>query len=149
MRHRGGARRSLLVGCSERPCRRRVERALTWLLRPALTGRKATAIVVGTMKQQNVHAIVVGIIALTVAPAIWAQDNSRYDIEELKRGQREIKRQLQEIKRQQEEIKTLLQARPAAPSGPNVEDRIFDIGDNPVKGASTAKLTLVEFTDYQ
>ena len=109
----------------------------------------ATAIVVGTMKQKKVHAIAATLIALVIAPALWAQDGSRYDIEELKRGQREIKRQLQEIRRQQQEIKTLLQARPAAPSGPNVKDRIFDIGDNPVKGASTSKLTLVEFTDYQ
>jgi protein-disulfide isomerase len=102
------------------------------------------------MKQLNVHLIVAAaLIASTVAPAIWAQDISRYEIEELKRGQQEIKRQLQEIKRQQEEIKNLLQARPAAPSGPTVKDRVFDIGDNPVKGASTAKLTLVEFTDYQ
>ena len=102
------------------------------------------------MKQHNVHAIVAAaILAFTVVPAAKAQDNFRYDIEELKRGQQEIKRQLQEIKRQQQEIKSLLQARPAAPSGPSVKDKVFDLGDNPVKGASTAKLTLVEFTDYQ
>ena len=30
-----------------------------------------------------------------------------------------------------------------------VEDVVFALGANPVKGASSAKLTLVEFSDYQ
>ena len=98
------------------------------------------------MKQHNAHAIVAAaILAFTVVPAARAQDSTasfRYDLEQLKQGQREIKQQLQEIKR-------LLQTRAAVPSGPNVKDKVFDLGDNPVKGASTAKLTLVEFTDYQ
>ena len=67
------------------------------------------------------------------------------DMEALKQGQEEIKKQL-------EELKKLVQQRPAAaarPSGPNVKGKVFNLGDNPVKGAQTAKLTLVEFTDYQ
>ena len=66
------------------------------------------------------------------------------DIEALKQGQQEIQKQLAEIKK-------LLQARPAAaaPRGPNVAGKIFNLGDNPVKGEQTARLTLVEFTDYQ
>ena len=68
----------------------------------------------------------------------------RNEIEALQQGQEQIKKELAEIKR-------LLQARPAAPApaGPNVKDKTFDIGDNPVLGEQTAKLTLVEFTDYQ
>ena len=55
-----------------------------------------------------------------------------------------------QILKQLEEIKKLVQARPAAgPSGPNVKDVVFDLGANPTKGSATAKLTLVEFTDYQ
>ena len=88
------------------------------------------------------------ILALTLAPVVAAQESDRElreEIEQLKQGQKNINKQL-------EDIKKLLQARPAAPAapaGPNVVDKIFDLGSNPVKGASTAKLTLVEFTDYQ
>ena len=67
------------------------------------------------------------------------------EIEALKQGQQEILKQL-------EEIKKAIQARPAAaaaPSGPNVKDVVFSLGTSPVKGAATAKLTLMEFTDYQ
>ena len=39
----------------------------------------------------------------------------------------------------------------SAPSaqGQRVRDQVFDLGDNPVLGASTARLTLVEFSDFQ
>jgi len=67
----------------------------------------------------------------------------RKEIEALQEGQKEIKKELAEIKQ-------LLRAqRKAAPAGPNVKDKVFDVGDNPVRGEQTAKLTLVEFTDYQ
>ncbi len=81
------------------------------------------------------------------APA-FAQDangNLQKEIEALKSGQQEILKQLDEIKK-------AIQARPAAaaaPSGPNVKDVVFSLGTNPVKGSPTAKLTLLEFTDYQ
>lgn len=79
-------------------------------------------------------------------PAAFAQQAEqelRDEIEALKQGQEQIRKDLQEIKQ-------LLQGqRRPAPAGPNVKDKVFDIGDNPVKGEHTAKLTLVEFTDYQ
>ena len=59
---------------------------------------------------------------------------------------------LDRIRNELQEIKKLIQARPAAPpppSGPNVKGKVFDLGANPTKGERTAKLTLVEFTDYQ
>jgi protein-disulfide isomerase len=78
--------------------------------------------------------------------SIQRQIELKNEIEELKKGQAEIQKQL-------EELKKLVQSRPAAaparPSGPNVAGKTFDLGSNPVKGESKAKLTLVEFTDYQ
>ena len=78
--------------------------------------------------------------------AIQRQIELKQEIEELKKGQADIRNQLQEI------IK-LLQTRPAAqaaaPAGPNVQNVVFDLADNPTKGEDTAKLTMVEFTDYQ
>ena len=92
----------------------------------------------------------------------------RRELEELRRGQEEIQRSIElmrevealkkgqeEIRNELAEIKRLLQSRPAAaaaapsPANVRVRDVVFDLGRNPVKGAPTAKLTLVEFTDYQ
>ncbi|MGE5716816.1 MAG: hypothetical protein ACM369_09230 [Acidobacteriota bacterium] len=78
------------------------------------------------------------------APVALAQqqtsiDDLKKDIETLKEGQKAIQKDMQEIK-------TLLQkGQPAAPS--QVVD--LDLGNSPVKGERTAKLTLVEFSDYQ
>ena len=65
------------------------------------------------------------------------------EIKVLQQGQEQIKKELAEIKR------LLSTQRKAAPAGPDVKDKVFDLGDNPVKGEQTARLTLVEFTDYQ
>src|SRR5262245_17593686 len=86
-------------------------------------------------------------VVMLVAPVLAkdeGKDDVKSQIEALKQGQQEILKQLDEIKK-------LIQARPAAaaPSGPNVKDMVFNLGANPVKGESTAKITLVEFTDYQ
>lgn len=89
-----------------------------------------------------------GCLVLALVPAVQAQTNDQLqqEIEALKKGQDQIRKDLAEIKR-------LVEARPAAaaarPSGPAVEGKVFNLGDNPVRGASTASLTLVEFTDYQ
>jgi protein-disulfide isomerase len=86
-------------------------------------------------------------LALLLPATAHAQATIEQDIEALKKGQQEIQKQL-------EDIKKLLQARPAAaaPAAPpavNVKDVVFDIGDNLVQGSGTAKVTIVEFTDYQ
>ena len=87
------------------------------------------------------------LLALPLASAVCAQTSEelKQEIEALKQGQQNIQKELQEIKK-------LLQQRPAArprPAAPDVAGKVFDIGSNPVKGAPRAKLTLVEFTDYQ
>ena len=77
------------------------------------------------------------------ASAQESKDDLKKEIDALKAGQQEILKQLDEIKK-------LVQARQApAPSGPNVKDVVFNLGANPTKGPASAKLTLVEFTDYQ
>lgn len=88
------------------------------------------------------------LLALPLAGAALAQTADKglkQEIEALKKGQQEIQKELQEIKK-------LIQARPAAPpppSGPNVKGKVFDLRENPVRGESSAQLTLIEFTDYQ
>ncbi len=87
-----------------------------------------------------------GLLALATAPATEARVSKKelqQEIDALKQGQEQIRKDLQDIK------KLLQQKSAPAPSGPNVKGKVFDIGANPVKGLPTAKLTLIEFLDYQ
>lgn len=66
------------------------------------------------------------------------------EIEALRTGQQAIQTDIQEIKK-------LLAARPAAPAaGPDKAlDAIINVAGEPFKGKKDAKLTLVEFSEYQ
>ncbi len=66
------------------------------------------------------------------------------EIEALKEGQKAIQKELQEIK-------SLLRARqaPAPAPAPPPREIVLDLAGSPFKGDENAKLTLVEFTDYQ
>ena len=65
------------------------------------------------------------------------------DVEALKEGQKAIQKDLQDIKN------LLLRARPsAAPAGPP-QEAVVSLEGAPVKGDKNAKVTLVDFTDYQ
>jgi protein-disulfide isomerase len=77
------------------------------------------------------------------APLALAQqqptDDLKKDIETLKEGMKAIQKDIQEIK-------ALLQkAQPAQPP----QNVVLELGKSPFKGERTAKLTLVEFSDYQ
>ena len=64
------------------------------------------------------------------------------EIEALKEGQKAIQKELQEIK-------SLLRARQVPAPAPPPREFVLDLGGSPFKGDENAKLTLVEFTDYQ
>ena len=65
----------------------------------------------------------------------------RTEIEALKEGQTAIRKELQEIK-------NLLRARPAAaPAEP--QNIVLSVADAPFKGEKSAKLTLIDFSDFQ
>ena len=66
--------------------------------------------------------------------------NLRKEVDALKEGQKAIRGDLQEIK-------NLLRAAPTA-AGPAAE-AVVSVDGAPFKGNKNAKLTLVEFTDYQ
>ncbi len=61
------------------------------------------------------------------------------EIDVLKEGQKAIQKDIQEIKNQ-------LSARQAPPE---FKEAVIDLDDDPFKGDKNAKLTLVEFSDYQ
>ena len=78
-------------------------------------------------------------LASSATPQELSTDELRKDIQALQESLKAIQKDLQEIKG--------MLARQAPPaSGIGV---VIDIGNNPVKGERTAKLTVVEFSDYQ
>jgi len=93
------------------------------------------------------------VLAVVIALTLWdtrpglAQAPSeelkglKKEMQSLKEGQAAIQKDLQEIK-------NLLRARPAAaPAEP--QNIVFSVKDAPFKGEKTAKLTLIDFSDYQ
>ena len=86
----------------------------------------------------------VALASLLSAPLASAQqmpttDTLKKDIDALREDIRALRKDIQDIK-------ALLQSRPAAVPPQNV---VLDLGKNAFKGERTAKLTLVEFSDYQ
>jgi len=81
-------------------------------------------------------------VTLTAAPLQAQQpstDDLRQEIHALTQTVKEMQKDLQEIKA------LLLSRGPAAPS----HNVVLDLANKPSKGGATAKLTLVEFSDYQ
>lgn len=95
----------------------------------------------------NIAAAAILAALVMASPGVAQDSDLRDEIEALKKGQEDIQKQLAEVME-------LLKERPAAAApparrGPKVEGQVFKLGANPVQGESTAKLTLIEFSDYQ
>jgi Tfp pilus assembly protein PilN len=98
-----------------------------------------------TMKQRLTSLAVALALPFALAAPAMAQssdDNVRQDLDALKQGQKQIQQDLAELKK-------LLQQRQAPAAGPNVAGKVFNLAANPVKGMPSARLTLIEFMDYQ
>ena len=90
--------------------------------------------------------IMAGLLATSSAFGQSSDDvtSIKKDIEALKEGQQAIQKDLQEIKK-------LLAARPAA-GAPGIDqamNAIINVDGEPTKGDKNARLTLVEFSEYQ
>ena len=83
------------------------------------------------------------VLGFVMAGPVGAQQSSTDD---LKKDIQELREALKAIQKDLQEIKGML-ARPVGPASP--VGAVIDLATNPVKGESTAKLTLVEFSDYQ
>jgi protein-disulfide isomerase len=84
-------------------------------------------------------------LALIRAPASLAQEQPT---DELKKEIEALRDDVRALRTEVQEIKTILQSRPAVPSPPP-QNVILDLGANPFRGDLKARLTLVEFSDYQ
>jgi protein-disulfide isomerase len=98
------------------------------------------------MKKISALIFIVVSILFIIQPSAFSQSSQelkaiRDDIKALKEGQANIQKELQEIK-------ALLKARPAAAPG-EPQNVVLNIDKAPFKGDKNAKLTLIEFSDYQ
>jgi len=82
-------------------------------------------------------------LCLLAAPLAVAQQTSTDD---LKKEIDSLRTMLQGIQKDLQELKGMLARQAPPPSGIGA---VIDYGNAPVKGERTAKLTLVEFSDYQ
>jgi hypothetical protein len=96
------------------------------------------------MKRRK-SSLSVGLIltCLLSARVAWPQQPTT---EDLKKEIDAVREGLRAIQKDIQEIKALLQS--ALPPAPP-QNVILDLGKNAFKGERTAKLTLVEFSDYQ
>ena len=89
------------------------------------------------------------LVILLGGPAGLAQDTSGEDLQDLRQEIETLKEGQQAIQKALQEIKSLLSTRQAPAPAPPPLDVLLDIGGSPFKGNRNAKLTLIEFTDYQ
>ena len=99
------------------------------------------------MKLKGVATVCgLALVGLLTAGACFSQSNDdlKKDIQALKEGQQAIQKDLQEIKK-------LIAARPAAQQAPQEQamNAIISVDGEPFKGDKNAKLTLVEFSEFQ
>ena len=96
------------------------------------------------MKNRN-SILWVGLILALFLPAPFARAQQT-SIDDLKKEIQTLNETVKGMQKDLQEIKSLLKSREPAPPLQNV---ILELGDNPSQGERTAKLTLVEFSDYQ
>ena len=99
------------------------------------------------------HAVMAVLTAVSIA--VWAQiglAQSSPEMESLKKEIDGLKQGMGAIQKDLQEIKGLLRARPTAAAGPPAppaEAMIVTTDGSPFKGKKDARVTIVDFTDYQ
>ena len=92
-------------------------------------------------------------VALALLLACCACGGNPADVEEIKKGQKEILDRLASLEKSVQEVKKTAAAAPAqAPARPQIDPaKVYNIplSNSPVRGPTDAKVTVVEFADYQ
>jgi protein-disulfide isomerase len=84
--------------------------------------------------------LAVGLLVGLAAPAGWAQGPDELRL---------LRQELEAIRRELEEIKGLLRGRAAGGPAPEPREVVIRVEGAPAKGDPAARVTLVEFSDYQ
>ena len=95
----------------------------------------------------RVAGVVAGAVLLVLAVAPTAPAQSP-EITTLQSDLATLARQLEGVQRELQELKSLLRDRAGAPAN-EFRSMALGVGDGPFKGAADARVTLIEFTDYQ
>jgi protein-disulfide isomerase len=97
--------------------------------------------------RRSVIGIALGaaLLVLAAAPAVPAQSP---EIAILQGEVAALKKQLEGVGRELQELRSLLRERTGAPAN-EFRGMALGVGDGPFKGAADARVTLIEFTDYQ
>jgi len=88
----------------------------------------------------------VGPLFLVVLSASPSQAQQQSSTDDLRSEIKALTQTVNEMQKDLQEIKALLLSR--APAGPQ-QNVVLDISNNPSKGEATAKVTLIEFSDFQ
>lgn len=97
------------------------------------------------MRRKPVVTTVLGLATLA------ACGGGRQDLEELKKGQKDILAKLDTLEKSVQQVKTAAAAQ-APPARPAMDpNKVYDIplASSPVRGPRTAKVSIVEFSDFQ
>lgn len=86
------------------------------------------------------------LVFLLFAPPSMSQQTSN---EELSKQIKELNRSMKAMQKDLQEIKALLQGRAQAQPAPPPRKILLDLEGRPGRGENTAKLTMVEFSDYE
>ena len=95
------------------------------------------------MQRRPVVPALIGLATLSACGA------SPGDVEEIKKGQKDILAKLDNVEKAVQKVQA---AAPAQPPRPQTDpNKVYDIpiGGSPVKGPKTAKVSIVEFSDFQ
>src|SRR5262249_41258026 len=92
-------------------------------------------------------------VTLALLVACCACGGKRGDVEDIKKGQKEILDRLAALEKSVQDVKKTAAAGPAAaPARPQIDPaKVYNVplSNSPVRGPSDAKVTVVEFADYQ
>jgi protein-disulfide isomerase len=91
--------------------------------------------------------LIVGMVLALLFPAPFAKAQQT-SMDDLKKEIQSLSQTIKEMQKDIEEIKTLLRGR-NAPTPPPPQHVLLDLDNDPAQGERTAKLTLIEFSDYQ
>jgi protein-disulfide isomerase len=95
------------------------------------------------MLSRSARSLLLSVVTLT------ACGGSASDIQELKKGQKDILAKLEGLDKTVQQMKA---PQPAAAQRPQMDpNKVYAIpvGDTPVRGPKTAKVTIAEFSDFQ
>jgi protein-disulfide isomerase len=88
-------------------------------------------------------------LLLSVATLAACGGNGANDIQELKKGQKDILAKLEGLEKSVQQIRAQPAAQPARPQLDPSKVYNIPIASSPVRGPKTAKVSIVEFSDFQ